>query len=87
MDSLPRLSRQKSYLIRCVLWGFAFELLWVLMLYFAGDELYKVTAFIFPMTPMNYWRFNYLGIMLLEISIILFYLVPLLAVWGLEGQE
>jgi hypothetical protein len=73
-DTLARI------LLRCFVLGYFFLLLWFVVYLFAGDVIYGVGGKLFGLAPHEVDMINYCGMGVVKIAVVLFFLVPYVAI-------
>lgn len=71
----------RSFFLWCTVINYGVLLLWVLIFFFAHDWHYRLTSWVFHWSVETYDRVNFAGVAIFKIAIILFNLVPYLALW------
>jgi hypothetical protein len=74
-------------LLRCFLGGMGLLLVWFAMFVFAGDVIYTVHARWFQIPRQTFDAIHYAGMALTKIAIILFFLLPWIAVKLVSGKK
>ena len=67
-------------LIRCLLGGMALLVVWFAMFVFAGDWIYQVHSRWFQIPRQTFDAIHYAGMAVTKIAIILFFLLPWIAI-------
>ena len=80
------LQHAQSLLIWCAGINYAILLLWFSVFAFAHDRLYRTHTRWFKLSVEMFDAANYLGVAIYKIGILLFFVVPLLALWLMGGQ-
>ena len=71
----------REILLWCLLLNYAVLLLWFAVFCFAHDWLYRLHSQWFRLSPETFDALHYAGMALYKIGVLLFVLVPLLALW------
>lgn len=79
------LDQLQAFLFYCAAINYAILLLWFVVFVFAHDWLYRQHTRWFQLTPQAFDALNYAGVAVYKIGIILFFLVPALALMCLRG--
>jgi hypothetical protein len=74
-------------LIRCFLGGMALLVVWFAMFAFAGDWIYQVHSRWFQIPRQTFDAIHYTGMAVTKIAVILFFLLPWLAVKLTSGKK
>jgi hypothetical protein len=69
-----------SILIRSFLFGLAFLLIWLISYLIAPDWVFQMNARWFNISRRDFELINYFGVGFLKITILLFFLIPYLAI-------
>ena len=75
----------KQVLLWCVGINYAVLILWFLVFLYAHDWLYRVHSRWFRLSVENFDIFNYLAIAIYKIVVVVFFLVPLIALHLVTG--
>ena len=74
-------------LLRCFALGYALLLLWAVTYLFAGTMVYGVADKLFGLTRHEADLINYCGMALVKCAVILFFLIPYIAIrWALRQR-
>ena len=76
----------RDFLLWCVLINYGVLLLWFLVFVFAHDWMLRLHSRWFRLSPERFDGIHYAGMAVYKIGILLFNLVPWLALWILGGQ-
>ena len=76
-----------SVLLRSFLFGLAFLLLWFLLYLIAPGWIFKMNAKWFDIGRRDFELINYVGIGFVKISILLFFLLPYLAIKSISRRK
>lgn len=86
-DSQQNLDAVAGILIRCFLGGMALLMLWFAGFAAAGDSIYQVHSRWFQIPRQTFDAIHYAGMALTKITIILFFLLPWIAIKLLSGKK
>jgi hypothetical protein len=71
----------KHFLLWCTVINYGLLLLWFVLVAFCHDWWYRINKIFFKVSLENFDALNYGGIAIYKLGIILFNLVPLIALW------
>jgi hypothetical protein len=74
-------------LIRCFLGGMGLLMVWLAMFVFAGDWIYLVHSRWFQIPRQTFDAIHYAGMAVTKIAIILFFLLPWIAIKLMSGKK
>jgi hypothetical protein len=74
-------------LIRCFLGGMALLVVWFACFVFAGDWIYQMHSRWFQIPKQSFDAIHYAGMAVTKIAIILFFLLPWIAIKLMSGKK
>ena len=69
-----------SVLIRCFFMSIVILCLWGGLILLAGNWIYSVHSWCFPISVEQFYGINYAGIMITKVFVFLFFLLPYIAI-------
>jgi len=71
----------QSVLVWCLILNYALLILWFAVFVLAHDWIYRMHTRWFKLSPEAFDAANYLGMAIYKIGVILFVLIPFIALW------